>query len=316
MVWQNQAKPFFVLAPMDDVTDTVFRRVVSSCGKPDIFFTEFVSVDGLMSPGRDALWKKLEFDAPSETPLIAQLWGLKPENYRAVARELAGLGFAGIDINMGCPVPVVIKNGACSALINNRQLASDIINATIEGAGDLPVSVKCRLGFNTIDLSWHEFLLGHKISALTVHGRTTKELSKVPNHWDEISKVVTLRDEIAPKTVIVGNGDVSSRAQGLDMAQQHGVDGIMIGRGVFHDPFVFAEHSPWQAMQPTDKIRLFQKHIQLFIETWGNKKNPASLKKFAKVYLQGFDGASDIRVSIMEQSSVEQMLELLLKATD
>lgn len=295
---------------MDDVTDTVFRRIIAGCASPDLYFTEFVSVDGLSSKGREALWKKLEF-TPKETPLVAQVWGLRPENYHAIAKELSSMGFAGIDINMGCPVPLVIKNGACSALINNRPLASDIINATIDGAGDVPVSVKCRIGFNEIDYSWHEFLLGHDIKMLTVHGRTTKELSKVPNHWDSIQHIREIRDEISPDTLLVGNGDVLTHQQGVELAERHGLDGIMIGRGVFHDPYVFAENSPWANMSRMEKIELYEKHIHLFLKTWSNKKNPATLKKFAKVYVNGFEGASEARNNLMQAHSAEELLETL-----
>lgn len=311
MIWNELKKPFFVLAPMDDVTDSVFRRIVAETAKPDVFFTEFVSVDGLSSAGRDALWKKLEFVKELETPLIAQLWGLKPENYESIAKELSFMGFAGIDINMGCPVPVVTKNGACSALINNRPLATDIINATISGAGSVPVSVKTRIGFNEIDLSWPEMLLNLDIKALTIHGRTTKEQSKVPNHWDQIGKVREMRDAINPDITLIGNGDVLSRKQGEELAQQYGLDGIMIGRGIFHDPYVFAEQSPWADMPTQERIDLYKKHIQLFIEFWGGKKNPASLKRFCKVYINGFAGASEARVKLMECQSAEELLQVL-----
>lgn len=317
MIWDelSKKKPYFVLAPMDDVTDSVFRRIVSSCAKPDLFMSEFVSVDGLSSAGREALWKKLEFVDDTETPLIAQLWGLKPENYYNIAKELSTMGFAGIDINMGCPVPVVIKNGACSALINDRSLAKEIIQATIDGAGSageqMPVSVKTRLGFDKIDLSWPEELLEMDIAALSVHGRTTREMSKVPNHWDEIAKIVKIRDRVSPNTHIIGNGDILTRAQGLELAEEHGVDGLMIGRGVFQDPYVFAESSPWQATSPQEKIDLYKKHIKMFTNFWGDKKNPASLKKFAKVYINGFPGASELRSRLMSRRDAEGLLEEL-----
>ncbi len=314
MIWKELSttkKPFFVLAPMDDVTDSVFRRIVASCAKPDLFFTEFVSVDGLNSPGRDALWKKLEFEASQETPLIAQVWGLKPENYYTMAKELSGLGFAGIDINMGCPAPVVVKNGACSALINNKPLAKEIIEATIEGAGDVPVSVKTRIGFNQIDIEWPKMLLETDIKALTIHGRTTKEMSKVPNHWDVIKQIVEMRDEISPNIPIIGNGDVLNVAQGIKMSEQWGVDGIMIGRGVFHDPYVFSSNSPWENTSREDKLSLYEQHINLFLEFWGDTKNPASLKKFAKVYINGFAGASEARAAMMECRSASELLNQL-----
>src|SRR6266705_1083492 len=179
-LYQQLPKPFFVLAPMDDVTDSVFRQIVAACSPPDLFFTEFVNVDGLQSAGRERLLKRIQF-TPSEQPLVAQIWGKKPENYRKTAKELVELGFAGIDINMGCPDKTVVTNGCCSALINNRELALEIIRATQEGAdGKVPVSVKTRLGFNEVDLSWHELLLQQNLSMLSVHGRTRKHMSAVP----------------------------------------------------------------------------------------------------------------------------------------
>jgi tRNA-dihydrouridine synthase len=204
-------KPFFVLAPMDDVTDTVFRQIVADCAPPDLFFTEFVNVDGLQSPGRKALLKKLQF-TPKEQPLIAQIWGKNPENYFKTAQELIDMGFAGIDINMGCPIKDIVNNGCCCALINNRPLAVEIIKATQAGAnGKLPVSVKTRLGFNEIDLSWHKLLLEQGLDYLTIHGRTRRQMSKDENNWQAIEDIRKLRDKIAPATLIIGNGDVASR---------------------------------------------------------------------------------------------------------
>src|ERR1019366_7369795 len=189
----NLPRPFFAPAPMDDVTDTVFRQVIADCAKPDLYFTEFVNVDGLQSPGRAKLLHKLQFVA-KEQPIFAQIWGLKPENFHKTASDLASMGFAGIDINMGCPVKTVIKDGACAALMNNRELASAIIKSTKKGAGKLPVSIKTRLGFSDFDPSWHEFLLGHNLAMLTIHGRNKKQVSKVPADWQAIGQIRELRD--------------------------------------------------------------------------------------------------------------------------
>ncbi|HEV7454698.1 MAG TPA: tRNA-dihydrouridine synthase, partial [Candidatus Saccharimonadales bacterium] len=261
-------KPFFVLAPMDDVTDTVFRRIVGECAAPDLYFTEFVNVDGLQSPGRDRLLKRIQF-TDSERPLIAQIWGKHPENYLQTAKELVEMGFAGIDINMGCPIKNVVGNGCCSDLINNRELARDIIKATQEGAaGRIPVSVKTRLGFNEIDYTWHEFLLQQNLSMLTIHGRTRKQMSAVPADWDAIQKVRELRDHLAPGTLLVGNGDVIDHAHGRELAEKHGLDGVMIGRGIFHDPFAFAEASPWPAHTKAQRLALYDRHVALFAKTW------------------------------------------------
>ncbi len=305
-------RPFFVLAPMDDVTDTVFRQVIAETAKPDLFFTEFVNVDGLQSPGRPHLMKKI-LKTDDEHPLVAQIWGKDPEKYYKTAQELVEMGFDAIDINMGCPAKPVIKNGCCSALIENRPLALEIIKATQEGAaGRVPVSVKTRLGFRTVDLTWHELLLKQNLAMLTLHGRTQREMSAVPAHWDLIGEVRKLRDEIAPQTLMVGNGDVMSREEGLKLAEQYKLDGIMIGRGIFQDPYAFAEKSPWLDFTREQRIELFAKHVTLFQQTWTAKDRAiVTLNKFCKVYINHFDGAKELREQLMNAGSTEELLNIL-----
>lgn len=307
--------PFFVLAPMDDVTDTVFRQIVSECAKPELFFTEFVNVDGLQSPGRPRLMHKLLL-SNKEKPVIAQIWGLKPENYYKTTLELIEMGYAGVDINMGCPVKTVVKNGACAALINNRELAGQIIDAVKEAAGEkVPVSVKTRVGYKNIDLSWIEFVLSKKLDMLSIHTRTAAQKSSVPADMSLMEQIVKLRDNISPTTFIAANGDVNSRKEGIDLAAKYNLDGIMIGRGIFNDPFIFAENSPWNSWSPGQKINLFEKHIQLHLETYKNgERRFETLRKFCKVYINGFEGASDLRAKFMETENAEQALPLLQNA--
>jgi tRNA-dihydrouridine synthase len=323
-------KPFFVLAPMDDVTDTVFRQVVHANAPADLYFTEFVNVDGLMSPGRPNLMKKLRF-AANEGPLVAQLWGLKPENFESIARQItdgtiareiglpAGVNFVGIDLNMGCPAKSEVQNGTCSALMLNRPLTKEIIKSTKNGAGDMPVSVKTRLGFNEVDLSWHKFLLGFDLSMLTVHWRTRKEMSKVPAHWEMASEIIKLRDKIAKNTLIIGNGDIEDRPHGLEMAKKYNLDGIMIGRGVFDDPFVFAKELPWASYSKDQKIELFRRHVQLFADTWfnppaGGQRPIKTLNKFCKVYISGFDGAKELREQMMYCQTIDELQLVIRKS--
>jgi tRNA-dihydrouridine synthase len=317
MAWTKlPPRPIFILAPMDDVTDTVFRQVVAKCAPPDLFFTEFVNVDGLQSPGRPKLIQKLQF-TKSEKPIVAQVWGLNPDNFHKTAQEIVAMGFAGLDLNFGCPVKEVVRNGACSALMNNRELAVKIIEATKAGLdGRLPLSVKTRLGFNEFDLSWHELLLKQNLDMLTIHGRTRKEMSKVPAHWDKIGEIRQLRDQLAVKTLIVGNGDVQSRAQGLELAEKYQLDGIMIGRGIFNDPFVFAEKSAWNDFTKEQKIELYKSHIELFDQTWSNHEKPVkTLNKFCKVYINGFAGAKELREQLMTASTTEDLLNKLSQIT-
>lgn len=322
-------QPFFVLAPMDDVTDTVFRQIVLEAAAPDLFFTEFVNVDGLASPGRPKLFKKLRF-VPEETRLVAQLWGLNPDNFRIIADQIAGgtlakeLGlpegynFVGVDLNMGCPAKSEVQNGACSALIKleNRDLAEAIIDATKQGLqGRLPLSVKTRLGFSQVDMTWFEFLLSKDLDMLTVHGRTRKEMSKVPADWDLIGEVAALRTKLAPQTLMVGNGDVVNHQQGVQLAEQHGLDGIMVGRGVFHDPFVFSANSEWADYERQQRIDLYKKQVSLFAATWQDReRHIQTLNKFCKVYVNGFDGAKELREKLMVAGSAEELLTILREA--
>ncbi len=309
---------------MDDVTDTVFRQVVAGCAPPDLCITEFVNADGLQSPGRAKLLKKLRF-AAGEPPLIAQIWGREPDNFYKTAQELADgtlarelglpedINFAGVDLNMGCPQKSEVSNGTCVALVNNRPLAKELIEATRRGvAGRLPLSVKTRLGFNEVDMTWIEFLLGQKLDMLTIHGRTKAQKSKVPANWELIGQARELRDKLAPQTLIVGNGDVQNRQQALELAEQYKLDGIMIGRGIFNDPFAFAKNSPWPDFMPGQRLKLYQKHVELFAETWQQHERPIhTLNKFCKIYVSGFDGTKELREQLMRATTTSELLTLL-----
>jgi tRNA-dihydrouridine synthase len=250
---------------------------------------------------------------PEETNLVAQIWGKVPANYEKTVAELVEMGFAGIDINMGCPDKTIVKNGCCSALALNRELAAEIIAATKRGAaGRAPISVKLRLGFKEVDLSWPEFILQQGVDMLTVHGRTTKQMSKGEANWDLIGQVREIRDKVAPKTLIVGNGDVISRAQGEALASKHQLDGVMIGRGVFHDPFVFSKDSPWGTLGVREKVELYQKQVELFLNTYKNReRSPQTLKRYAKIYINGFDNAAELRNEIMVQNTAEDIVKVL-----
>jgi tRNA-dihydrouridine synthase len=309
--WQKLAKPFFVLAPMDDVTDTVFRQIVLKHGKPDVFVTEFTNTDALCSEGEDSTMRRLLFD-PVEKPIIAQIWGTTPLHFAQSAEKIREMGFSGIDINMGCPVRDVVQGGACSALIKNPSLAKEIIQATKKGASGLPVSVKTRLGFNEIETEeWIGFLLSLDLDAITIHARTAKEMSAVPAHWEEITKAVTIRDRMGVQTVIIGNGDVQTKKDGKEKAAETGADGIMIGRGVFHNLFAFRPDSEcWHEMSVIDKILILKEHVTLYEKTWGERRRFPILKKFFKIYINGFPNASEMRIRFMETESADEALKL------
>ncbi|MCA9343029.1 tRNA-dihydrouridine synthase [Candidatus Saccharibacteria bacterium] len=305
--------PFFVLAPMDDVTDTVFRQVIADIAQPDLYFTEFVNVDGLQSPGREKLLPRLKLSSKKEHPIVAQVWGKDPENYYKTVLDIKEMGYDGVDINMGCPDKAVVKNGCCSALINDRKLAGDIIDAVKDAAGPtFPTSVKCRVGFTTVDLSWIEFLLLKILNMLSIHLRTTKDMSKVPARWELMEEIVAMKNKISPTTLLVGNGDVLSRKQGEELANKYNLDGIMIGRGIFHNPYIFSEESAWESTNKQTKIDLYKKHVQLFADTWQqNERHVQTLNKFCKVYIQNFPGAKELREKLMSCKTTEKLLQVL-----
>ncbi|MBI4096471.1 MAG: tRNA-dihydrouridine synthase [Candidatus Levybacteria bacterium] len=309
--WNNLQKPILIQAPMEDVTDTVFRQIIVKCGCPDVFFTEFTNVEGMCSRGRDKVGKRFIY-TKIEHPIVAQIWGLDPAKFLETAKLIKLRGFDGIDINMGCPEKSVVKKGACAALINNPQLAKEIIMATREGAGGLPISVKTRIGIKDIQTEkWAGFLLGLNLDALTIHGRTAAEMSDVPNHWDEIEKVVRLRDSLKLKTLIIGNGDVESREDAMEKVKKYGVDGVMIGRGIFNNLWIYNKNIDPAKISYQKKLKLLIEHITLFDKTWGKNKNFSIMKKFYKIYISGMPNASEIRTKLMSFQTAEETLNFL-----
>lgn len=310
--WQNLPKPFTVLAPMDDVTDVAFRELVAEyLPRPDVLFTEFVNADGLNSLGKNASLTKLRL-TDHQKPVVAQIWGTNPDNLRLAAKMVVGLGFDGVDINMGCPVRAVMKKGAGAALSKNQKLAKEIIEKVKDGAYKLPVSVKTRLGVDKIITEeWISFLLSQKLNALTIHGRIAKQMSDGNANWDEIGKAVKLKDQIAPNTVLIGNGDIKNYQEVLEMHNIHGVDGVMIGRGIFHNPWVFAKSDT--VHRSVDYLDLLLKHLDLYDQMWEGKKNFAMMKKFFKMYVKSINGANKLRVELMDCNSTTEARELVVK---
>ena len=313
---QGKKRPFFILAPMADVTDMAFRQIILSCAKPDVFFTEFVSADGLCSEkGKPKLMPHLKFKK-NERPIVAQFFGANPDNFYKCAKLAKKLGFDGIDINMGCPAGKIVKHDSGAGLMRNPELAKEIIRETKRGSGGLPVSVKTRIGYGKIITEeWIPHLIEAGPDAIIIHGRTSKEMSKVPNHWDEIGKAAVLcRKAGIP---IIGNGDVMTCQDGLDKAKQYGLDGIMIGRGIFSNPWFFNPSIDPSVKTSAVRIKLLKKHLELFNELWGpstgsgQAKHFDVMKKFFKIYISGFDGAKELRTKLMSARNPAQVKEIL-----
>lgn len=305
-IWQKLKPPLWCLAPMFGASDSAFRQLLVQIGKPDVMFTEFTNVQAIFSPDKTAT-QQLTYTV-KEQPLIAQIWGLDPELFEMAADFIAGAGFAGVDINFACPVKAVVKKGAGAALIDNPDLAGQIIQAAIKGSrGRLPVSVKTRIGYQAITIdSWFKFLLNFDLAAISVHCRAAKAMSAGPVHWEEIRKIVRLRDRLKSKTLIIGNGDIFSREIAGQRIKETKIDGVMIGRGVFHDPYIFNARETITTKSKAEKLQLLKQHLDIYEATWGQTRSYHSLKRFFKIYVNGFAGATSLRVKLMNTNLIEE----------
>ena len=308
--WSTLPRPFFILAPMEDVTDIVFRHVVNEAARPDVFFTEFTNTESYCHPeGIHSARGRLTF-SDDEQPMVSHIWGDKPDQFREMSICLADIGFKGIDLNMGCPVANVAKKGKGSGLILRPETAAEIIQAS--KAGGLPVSVKTRLGYHDVDewRDWLKHVFEQNIANLSIHLRTRKEMSKVDAHWELIEAIKTLRDEIAPNTLLTINGNIPDRQTGLELANKYGIDGIMIGRGIFHNPFAF-EKEP-REHSSKELLGLLRLHLSLFEKYDKDEaRHFKSLRRFFKIYVRGIRGASELRHQLMNTQSIAEARELL-----
>lgn len=350
--WERLPKPFFALAPMADVTDAAFRQIVAKAsrhgeqnGGPDVFWTEFVSADGLMQGGREILLRDLSFTS-GEHPIVAQIFGSNPKNIEGAAKLCAELGYDGIDINMGCPDKSIEKQGAGACMIKTPDTALLVIQAAKRGAPHLPISVKTRIGYNTVELdTWIPKLLDEGIAALTIHARTRKEMSKVPARWEYVAKVVKMRDERNVPTRIIGNGDVMDLADGEAKARETGCDGVMVGRAIFGNPWLFDRNRrvlqkgnwqlPWytqflpqsiikkffrgdsrytiSAVTMEERLSMLVDHAALFEQLLGDIKSFSIMKKHVKAYIHGWPGAKELRMKIMDEARDAQSLRSIIE---
>ncbi|RYI30418.1 tRNA-dihydrouridine synthase [Bacillus infantis] len=309
--WRELPRPFFILAPMEDVTDVVFRHVVSEAARPDVFFTEFTNTESYCHPeGNQSVRGRLTF-TEDEQPMVAHIWGDKPEFFRQTSIGVAEQGFRGIDINMGCPVPNVAQRGKGSGLILRPDVAAEIVQAA--KAGGLPVSVKTRLGYTEVDewQDWLTHILEQDIANLSIHLRTRKEMSEVDAHWELIPEIKKLRDRVAPDTLLTINGDILDRQAGQQLVDRYGVDGVMIGRGIFKNPFAF-EKEP-KDHTPKELLDLLRLHLDLHDKY--SKELEArpfrALHRFFKIYVKGFRGAGELRNQLMNTDTTEDVRTLL-----
>jgi nifR3 family TIM-barrel protein len=308
--WKKLKKPILVMAPMANVTDMAFRQIVAFCGKPDVFWTEFVSVDGLCSKGREKLIKDLRFSA-KERPVVAQFFGKDPKKFIEAVKLAKKMKFDGIDINMGCPDKKVIKQGAGADLILNARLAKKIILAVKKKAGNLPVSVKTRIGYSQYDeeefKKWLENLLSARPDVIIIHGRTRKMMYTGVADWEAIKFgaeiVKNYNQKNKTDTLILGNGDVKDLPDAYEKIKASGVDGVMIGRSILSNPWFFCKKN--KRITPKDRKKILLKHLMLFFRI-GNRKDFNYLKKYFKSYLSGFKNAKSLRIKLMATKNIKE----------
>lgn len=310
--WQKLPKPIFCLAPMADVTDAAFRELIAKYGKPDIMWTEFVSADGLNSPGREKLLIDFKY-IKEERPIVAQIFGCKPENIYEAAKLCKELGFDGVDLNMGCPEKSVCKQGCGAAMMKNASVARAVIRAAIDGASGLPVSVKTRLGFTKKE-EIEKFLpeiLQENIAAVILHARTRKEMSKVPADWSWIKRAVEIRNELKSDVLILGNGDVKNVEEAKKRVEETSCDGVMIGRGIFGNPWLFNKEVDVKDLPLEERLRVAIEHTRLFEKYFTDIKSFAIMKKHFKAYINGFDGAKELRMKLMDAEDADGVVAIL-----
>lgn len=300
---------------MEDVTDVAFRRLIARYGKPDVMFTEFTSADGLvLAPpeGQKVLRKKLAYHE-SERPIVAQLFSTYPDRMREAAKIVQDLGFDGLDINMGCPVREVVNSGCGAALIRNPELAQALVSAAHEGAPQIPISVKTRIGYRVNEIeTWIPKILDTPLSALTLHLRTREEMSDVPAHWECMQRIVDIRNNQRPDVSILGNGDIKNLNEAQKRIEETGCDGVMLGRAIYGNPWLYTRRES----QPTreEKIHALIEHLDLFEELMSDTQNYAVMKKHFKAYISGWDGAKEARMHLMETTNCNEAKAVLLSA--
>lgn len=347
--WKSLPRPFVALAPMADVTDPAFRRVIAAAGRPDVTWTEFVSADGLaLAPeiGRQKLLGDLQY-SEAERPIVAQIFSSNPAHVEAAARLCAEMGFDGVDINMGCPDKSIERQGCGAAMIRTPEVALAVIAAAKRGAGAVPVSVKTRLGYGKDVLEeWLPALLSARPAAITLHARTRKEMSAVPARWGRIADAVKIRNDWSDangipdgeRTLIIGNGDVRSLEDARAKGAETGADGAMVGRAVLGNPWFFAADDPLRRFSPffqsedyahkhggqaaesqaieitpeliARRLSVLAEHIRLFGQLLP-WKNFATMKKHFKAYVSGWRGAKELRERLMACATGEEAAAIL-----
>ncbi len=333
--------PIIALSPMDGVTDFACRAITAKYGRPDVMFTEFTTTVGMFCAPEKVL-RDFEY-SEIERPVVAQVYGNHPDDFYKAAHVVCELGFDGIDINMGCPAKQVTQKNCGAALIRVPDLALAIIRATRAAVQDwangqtledlkikesviavvrnmnrrrtgnetpsarrvIPYSIKTRLGFDSIVIeSWVETLLSESPAAISIHGRTLKQMYRGESRWNEIAKAVPLAHGTG--TLILGNGDLSSLAEAKQRIEETGVDGVLIGRASMGNPWIFKGREA----TVQERISVALEHARYFVDHRG-ERDFQSVRKHLVGYLKGFPDAAQTRVKALNALSYRQLEDVL-----
>lgn len=354
--WNRIRKPIIGLSPMDGVTDASFRLVAARHGPPDLCMTEFTSVEAICC-GAEGFVRDLSY-GECERPVLAQIYGRTPHAFYQVAHLVGELGFDGLDINMGCPARNVASKGCGAGLIRNPDLAVALIRSARRGLADwaagqrleevglapevvervrgmkrgraapgnrpsIPLSVKTRVGYDEVEVDeWIPVLLGEGPAAISVHGRTLKQMYRGAADWDAIGRAVELARE--SPTLILGNGDLKSMPEVVERVRQTGVDGVLLGRGAMGNPWVF-RHKQWAkdtlagvsaaapdetSVSRNERTRVLLEHSRHFEGLWGERRFPA-MRKHLAWYCKGFRGASRWRARMVRARNAEEVARIV-----
>lgn len=320
--WEKLAKPIVGLSPMDGVTDAPMRLIAKKYGQPDVIYTEFVSVEGLWRIQKreettHKIWNELRFDQ-SEQPVLAQLFGSDPDSFYEATKIVAKMGFAGVDINMGCPSPGLEKRGGGAGLMRDPGLAHRVIEAVRKGVADvgseIPVSVKTRIGSSGPDKEWWKAIAGEELPAVAMHGRTFKQLYSGEANWEVLKEAAEVIRESG--ALFLTNGDVE-KILGNDRVQlsnervvdlKGSFDGVLIGRKAIGNPWVLRKDGYEPSLE--EKLMVALEHAREFEKNLpGNKFE--MMRKHLAWYVHGFDGASSLRRKLVISNNADEVEEIV-----
>ncbi|TVQ66690.1 MAG: tRNA dihydrouridine synthase DusB [Balneolaceae bacterium] len=311
----SQEKPL-LLAPMEDVTDSPFRQICRKKGAAMVF-TEFISSEALIRDADIAL-HKMNFDE-SERPFGIQIFGGREEAMEGAAKVARANNPDLIDINFGCPVYKIVKKGAGSACLRDLGLMERMAGTVVDAAGDLPVTVKTRLGWDDDSIRIQEVALMLQsvgIKALTVHARTRSQKYTGNARWEWLKK---LKNTPGLEIPVIGNGDVTSPQLAAKMFDETGVDGVMIGRGAIGNPWIFEQTRHYLECgellpEPSlaERLELCAEQLRLSVAHHGERYGVIIMKKHYGQYLKGTRNGKKLRSAIMEEKEMTPVLDLLL----